>query len=122
MGLQCRCLILLWAKYPSRVELFLTLQLFNSQEPPTAYSTYSPAIPHANRRFKHLPLPRLYHSRFEKPAPRQVTTMSSASTLEVARRSVVAVDHPMVIKNLDNAIKTFGLGAEVTGRPFSMVS
>jgi hypothetical protein len=48
--------------------------------------------------------------------------MASAPTLHVARRDVVAVEHPMVVKDLDKALKTFGLGVETTGRPFRRVS
>jgi hypothetical protein len=48
--------------------------------------------------------------------------MASAPTLDVVRREVVAVEHPMMVKNLDKALKTFGLGAETTGLPFARVS
>jgi general transcription factor 3C polypeptide 5 (transcription factor C subunit 1) len=48
--------------------------------------------------------------------------MASAPTLEVAKREVVAVEHPMVVKDLDNALKTFGRGVETTGRPYRRVS
>lgn len=48
--------------------------------------------------------------------------MASAPTLEVARRDVVAVEHPMVVQDLDKALRTFGRGVETTGRPFRMVS
>lgn len=48
--------------------------------------------------------------------------MASAPTLQVARRDVIAVEHPMIVKNLDNALKTFGVGANTTGRPFRRVS
>ena len=40
-----------------------------------------------------------------------------APTLEVASREVVAVEHPAIIQNLDNAIKTFG-----RNHPFERVS
>jgi general transcription factor 3C polypeptide 5 (transcription factor C subunit 1) len=48
--------------------------------------------------------------------------MASAPIFEVTRRDVVAVEHPMVVKNLDNALKTFGVGGDTTGRPFRRVS
>lgn len=48
--------------------------------------------------------------------------MASAPTWDVARRDVVAVEHPMVVKDLDKALKTFGVGAETTGQPFRRVS
>jgi hypothetical protein len=47
--------------------------------------------------------------------------IASAPTFEVATREVVAVEHPMVIKNIDKALKTFGSGVEI-GRPFKSVS
>lgn len=40
-----------------------------------------------------------------------------APVFEVPDREVVAVEHPMIIHNVDNAIKTFG-----TNRPFLRVS
>jgi len=36
--------------------------------------------------------------------------LSSAPCLEIAPRDVVAVEHPMIVKNIDNALKTFGVG------------
>lgn len=39
------------------------------------------------------------------------------TTHEISRRKIVAVEHPMIIKNLDNGIKTFG-----TNLPFERVS
>jgi hypothetical protein len=48
--------------------------------------------------------------------------MASAPIFEVTRRDVVAVEHPMVVKNLENALKTFGVGGDTTGRPFRRVS
>lgn len=48
--------------------------------------------------------------------------MASAPTVQVARRDVVAVEHPMIVKNLDNALKTFGVDVDTTGRPFRRVS
>lgn len=35
---------------------------------------------------------------------------SSAPRYIVPRREIVAVEHPMVVKNIDNALKTFGTG------------
>ncbi len=39
-----------------------------------------------------------------------------APVFKVATREIVAVEHPLVIKTLDNGIKTFG-----TNRPFERV-
>jgi general transcription factor 3C polypeptide 5 (transcription factor C subunit 1) len=39
-----------------------------------------------------------------------------APIFKVAPREIFAVEHPLVIKNLDNGIKTFG-----TNRPFERV-
>jgi len=44
-------------------------------------------------------------------------TSTAAPAYQVPPRKVVAVEHPMVIKNLDNGLKTFG-----TNRPFQRVS
>jgi general transcription factor 3C polypeptide 5 (transcription factor C subunit 1) len=44
-------------------------------------------------------------------------TSTAAPAYKVPPRKVVAVEHPMVIKNLDNGLKTFG-----TNRPFERVS
>ena len=38
-------------------------------------------------------------------------------TLNIDTREVVAVEHPMKVKNVDNGIRTFGLG-----QPFDRVS
>jgi hypothetical protein len=43
---------------------------------------------------------------------------SSAPTYPIHGREVIAVEHPMVIKNLDNGLKTFGRH----GKPFARVS
>jgi general transcription factor 3C polypeptide 5 (transcription factor C subunit 1) len=40
-----------------------------------------------------------------------------APTYEVALREVIAVEHPAIIKNLDNALKSFG-----RNNPFERVS
>jgi hypothetical protein len=40
----------------------------------------------------------------------------SAPVYMVPGREIVAVEHPMAIKNIDNALKTFGRGA-----PFAQV-
>jgi hypothetical protein len=40
-----------------------------------------------------------------------------APIYKVTPREVVAVEHPMIIQNIDNALKTFG-----KGRPFDRVS
>jgi len=40
-----------------------------------------------------------------------------APTYEVAPREVIAVEHPAIIKNLDNALKSFG-----RNNPFERVS
>jgi hypothetical protein len=40
-----------------------------------------------------------------------------APAFEIAPREVVAVEHPAIIKNLDNAVKTFG-----RNQPFERVS
>ncbi|POS87149.1 hypothetical protein EPUL_000546 [Erysiphe pulchra] len=44
------------------------------------------------------------------------STAAAASSYEVPLRKIVAVEHPMIIKNLDNGIKTFG-----TNHPFERV-
>jgi len=43
--------------------------------------------------------------------------ISSAPVFEIAPREVVAVEHPMIVKNIDKALKTFGVGD-----PFEKVS
>jgi hypothetical protein len=40
-----------------------------------------------------------------------------APVFEIPDRDIIALEHPMVIQNLDNAVKTFG-----TNRPFLRVS
>jgi hypothetical protein len=42
---------------------------------------------------------------------------SSAPTYMVPQRDIVAVEHPMVIRNIDDGLKTFG-----TGVPLAHVS
>lgn len=36
--------------------------------------------------------------------------MKSAPVYDIAPRNVVAVEHPMIVKNLDNGLRTFGNG------------
>ena len=36
--------------------------------------------------------------------------MSSAPVYTVPGKEIVAVEHPMIIKNIDNGLKTFGRG------------
>lgn len=36
------------------------------------------------------------------------TAMSAAPSYRVPKRKIVAVEHPMIIKNIDNGLKTFG--------------
>jgi general transcription factor 3C polypeptide 5 (transcription factor C subunit 1) len=43
--------------------------------------------------------------------------VSSAPILQITPREVVAVEHPMIIKNIDKGLKTFG-----NGKPFERVS
>jgi len=38
------------------------------------------------------------------------------ATLQIHERVVVAVEHPLIVKNLNNGIRTFGLG-----QPFDRV-
>jgi general transcription factor 3C polypeptide 5 (transcription factor C subunit 1) len=45
------------------------------------------------------------------------TEDAAAPIFDVPDREVVALEHPMIIQNLENAIKTFG-----TNRPFLRVS
>lgn len=43
--------------------------------------------------------------------------LAHAPVFEVEPRKIVAVEHPMVVKNLENGIRTFG-----NNRPFIRVS
>lgn len=46
-----------------------------------------------------------------------MATASSAPVYTVPHREIVAVEHPMAIKNIDNGLKTFG-----RGEPLAQVS
>lgn len=43
-----------------------------------------------------------------------MATAGSAPIYMVPRREIVAVEHPMAIKNIDNGLKTFGRGSPLT--------
>jgi hypothetical protein len=51
------------------------------------------------------------------PASSEMEGKPQAPVYNIERREVIAVEHPMIIKNLDDALKTFG-----TNRPFRRVS
>jgi hypothetical protein len=38
----------------------------------------------------------------------------SAPVYKIDKREIVAVEHPMIIKNIDNGLKTFGRGAPLS--------
>ena len=52
--------------------------------------------------------------------------ISSAPVYKVPAKEIVAVEHPMIIKNIDNALQTFGRGkaplAQVSSPDFGDVT
>lgn len=60
---------------------------------------------------------KLEQSHFNNRATVNMAAQRPSPILEINPRKVVAVEHPMIIKNIDNGIKTFG-----HVRPFERVS
>ena len=53
----------------------------------------------------------------EQPSGHGSSTKQLAPVYSISQREIVAVEHPMIVKSIDNALKTFG-----TNRPFRRVS